>query len=865
MIDYKTTRYIMYKKTVFVIAGILFSIVSSFSQEMERDSVAPVKLPVISYSSTPRTYTIADIKVSGTENYDDFIIIGLSGLAVGDEITIPGDEIPGAIKRFWKHGLFSDIKISATKIEGIKIWLQIDLKQRPRISQINYHGVKKGEREDLEARLGLIVGNQITPNLIDRAKIFIKRYFDEKGFRDAEVTIMEKPDNAAENRNIVDIHIDKKEKIKVNKIYITGNEVLSDGKLKRTMKKTNENGDWKNLFKSKKFVVEEFEKDKDLIIEKYGEYGYRDAVITSDSIVKYDEKKVDVYLTIEEGNKYYIRNIQWIGNKLYSAEWLGQEVLSMKPGDVYNRKKLNERLEKDDDAVANIYMNNGYLFFQIEPVEVNIEQDSVDLEIRIFEGAQANINKIEIRGNDRLYEHVVRRELRTKPGALFSKDDVMRSLREIMQMGHFNPENLNPDIVPNRDNGTVDITYKLESKASDQIEFSLGWGYTGLVGRLGLKFSNFSMKNLFGMNNRRGIIPQGEGQTLSLSGQTNGSYYQSYSISFMEPWFGGKRPNTLSVGAYYSKTTNISSTYANSYYNNMFYSDPYNQNMYAYADPNTSFQVLGISLGLGKRLNWPDDFFTIYGELSYQQYKLKNWSYFIIQNGNCNNASLRIVLSRNSTDNPIFTRRGSAFSLSVSATPPFSLWDGKDYANIADHAEEKQKWIEYHKWKFNSRVFTPLTPDDKLILMARADFGLVGYYNKHKKSPFETFTVGGSGMTGYSSTYAMETVALRGYNDGSVGTQSAAYSRFVMELRYPFMLQPTSTIYGLVFLEGGNAWRDINKFNPLDIKRTAGAGIRIMLPMIGLMGLDWGYGFDKINGTRNNSGQQFHFILGQEF
>ena len=368
------------------------------------------------------------------------------------------------------------------------------------------------------------------------------------------------------------------------------------------------------------------------------------------------------------------------------------------------------------------------------------------------------------------------------------------------------------------------------------------------------------------MSNRKGILPQGDGQTLSLSGQTNGSYYQSYSISFMEPWFGGKRPNMLSVGAYYTRTTSISSSYANNYYNYL-YSNYYDSNsMYAYADPNTSFQLIGASLGLGKRLNWPDDYFTVYGEMSYQQYRMKNWGqYFIISNGNCNNLSLRVNLSRNSTDQPIFTRRGSIFSLSLNFTPPFSLWDGKDYASMTGYTEEKYKWIEYHKWKFNSKVFTPLTANEKLILMARADFGLVGYFNKHKKSPFETFDVGGSGMSGYSSTYATETVALRGYNDGAVGSQAEAYSRLVMELRYPFMLQPTSTIYGLMFVEGGNAWRDVTKFNPMDIKRSAGAGVRIILPMIGLLGIDWAYGFDKIGNSKDYSGSQFHFVLGQEF
>ncbi len=857
----------MHKKIALALIGILLSTIFSFSQDLKNDSIASDNLPVISYSATPKTYTIADIKVSGADNYDDFIVIGLSGLSIGDEVTIPGgDEISTAIKRFWRHGLFSDVKISATKIEDDKIWLLIDLKQRPRISQINYSGMKKSEREDLEARLGLVVGNQITPNLVNRAKTYIKRYFDEKGFRDADVTILQKPDSKEENKDIVDIIVDKKEKIKVHKIYIAGNEVVSDKKLKRTMKKTNEKGDIMNLFRSKKFVVDEFKKDEDLIIKRYNELGYRDAQIISDSIVKYDDKSVDVYMSVEEGELYHIRSIQWVGNTLYPSMYLN-DALSMKAGDVYNQKKIDERLlaEGDESSVANTYMNNGYLFIRIDPIEVNVANDSVDLEIRISEGRQASINKVEIQGNDRLYEHVVRRELRTKPGSLFAKDDVMRSLREIAQTGHFNPESMVPDIHPNYEDGNVDITYKLESKANDQVEFSMGWGQTGLVGKLGLRFTNFSIKNLFYPSNSKGFMPQGDGQSLSLSGQTNGRYYQSYSVSFMDPWFGGKRPNTFSVGAYYSRQTSISSSYANNYYNSL-YSNYYDDtSMYAYADPNTSFQVIGASVGLGKRLTWPDDYFTIYGEVSFQQYRMKNWDYFIVQNGNCNNLSFRVNVTRNSTDNPIYPRSGSIFSLSLNITPPFSLWDGKDYAALKDnYTEEKYKWIEYHKWKFNSKTFTPLI-NNKLVLMTRADFGLLGYFNKDKKSPFETFTVGGSGMSGYSSMYATETVALRGYEDSSLGSQTSAYTRMVLELRYPFMLQPTSTIYALAFVEGGNAWFDVRKFNPMEMKRSAGLGIRIMLPMIGLMGLDWAYGFDKIGNSRDYSGSQLHFIIGQEF
>ncbi|MEG2574167.1 MAG: POTRA domain-containing protein, partial [Bacteroides sp.] len=478
------------------------------------------------------------MKVEGVKNYEDYVLIGLSGLSVGQTITVPGEEITQAIKRYWKHGLFSNVNITATKIEGEKIFLNIALTQRPRISQINYNGIKKSEREDLEAKLGLIKGSQITPNLVDRAKLLIKKHFDDKGFKNAEVVIVQKDDISNENQVIVDINIDKKAKVKVHKITIVGNSAISAKKLKWVMKKTNEKGNLKHLFRTKKFINEKYTEDKQLIIDKYNELGYRDAQIVMDSISPYSENTVNVFIKITEGEKYYLRNITWVGNTLYPSDWLNAN-LRMKKGDVYNQKLLNQRLSSDEDAIGNFYYNNGYLFYNLDPVEVNIEKDSIDLEMRIFEGRQATINRVKINGNDRLYENVVRRELRTRPGELFSKDALERSYREIAQMGHFNPETIDVKPEPDQVNGTVDIVYNLESKANDQIEFSAGWGQTGVIGKLSLKFTNFSMKNLFHKNdNYRGILPQGDGQTLTISGQTNGQYYQSYSLSFFDPWFG---------------------------------------------------------------------------------------------------------------------------------------------------------------------------------------------------------------------------------------------------------------------------------------------------------------------------------------
>ena len=901
----------MYKGIVlfFLFLSVTFGV---FAQENGSDTAKvekPADLPVISYSLTPKKYKIADIKVTGVKNYDDFVLIGFSGLSVGDEISVPGDEVTAAVKAFWKHGLFSDVKILANKIEGDSIWLEYQLKQRPRISEVNYHGIKKGEREDLEAKLGLKKGFQITPNVLDRAKILIEKFFDGKGFKNVDVNIQQKDDMAHEGEVILDIYIDKNEKTKIHRIYFEGNNALTARQLKKAMKKTNEKfslfNDWKSsileMFSTKKFTTEEYENDKNNLISKYNEYGYRDAVLLADSVVNFNEKKVDIFLKVDEGEKYYLKDIRFVGNTKYSTDYL-MAVLGMKPGEVYNQKKLNDRLSMDEDAVSNIYFNNGYLFFNADPVEVEVENDSIALEIRIQEGPQATINRVIINGNDRLYEDIVRRELRTKPGKLFSREDLMRSVREIAQMGHFDPENMNPRPIPDPENGTVDIEYNLVSKANDQIEFSAGWGQTGVIGKLSLKFTNFSMKNFLNPKSYKGIIPQGEGQTLTLSGQTNGRYYQAYSISFLDPWFGGKRPNTLSVSAYFSKQTDISTSYlSNMYsgYNPYYYGGypyyggygyggyyggyypgygyGYNTGSYELAlNPDKSIMMFGLAAGYGKRLNWPDDFFQFMATLNYQVYMMHDWDYFLVNNGTCHNVNLELLLQRNSIDNPLYTRSGSQFSFSVAATPPFSLFDGKDYASMSDEDPEKFKMIEYHKWKFKAKVFSPLAPltvKRTPVLMTRAEFGFLGTYNKYKRSPFETFYMGGDGMTGYSSTYATETIGLRGYENGSIAGNGGyssygyAYTRLSMELRYPFILEPSSTIYGLVFAEAGNAWTDMSSYNPFDLKRSAGVGVRIFLPMIGLMGIDWAYGFDEPNysSSGKRSGSNFHFIIGQEF
>ena len=874
----KTTYNILIHFFLFLLTFVLVGQVQAQVKEVN---------PEISYASSVRMLKIGALNVSGVDGYESYMLTSISGLSVGQEIAVPGNEITEAVKKYWRHGLFSDVKIAADSIVGDSIYLHIYLKTRPRVSQINYSGLKKkSEREDMEQKLGLLKGSQVTPNMLARAKTIAQKYFEDKGFSNAEINITQREDVTEKNHVILDIDVDKKEKTKVHRIYFEGNKALTDKKIKGglfgggALKKLHEVNKLSSFLKGKKFTPERFSEDKQNLIEKYNELGYRDAVILKDSVVKYDDKHVDIYFNLYEGQKYYIRDITWVGNTVYTTDYLSA-ILGMKKGDVYNQKLLTKRLREDEDAVGNAYWNTGYLFYDLQPVEVNVVGDSIDLEMRIQEGPQAHISHVRISGNSKLYEKVVRRELRTKPGDLFSKDALMRSAREIASMGHFDQEKVNPDVKPNYEDGTVDINWDLEQKSNDQVEFSLGWGQTGVIGKIGLKLNNFSMANLFRKKGeRRGIMPVGDGETLALSAQTNGTYYQAYNASYSTAWFGGKRPIQFSVGVFYSKQTDVNSNYYNTNWQNSYYQYYYGvgsnfSNYENYYDPDKYVKMLGASIGWGKRLRWPDDYFQLSLTLAYTRYMLRNWNYFIVKNGNCNNVNLSIALARNSTDNQIFPRRGSEFTLSVTLTPPWSSFFNKDYKNLAtnpyasnysEQQQEKYRWIEYHKWKFKSRTFTSLTNGQKcLVLMTRAEFGILGHYNKYNKSPFETYYMGGDGMSGYSTSYAEETIGLRGYENGSLtpsGYEGYAYDRFSVELRYPFLLGNT-TIFGMGFVEAGNAWADATDFNPFDMKRSAGLGVRIYLPMVGLMGLDWAYGFDNVFGKKG--GSNFHFILGQEF
>ncbi len=870
--------------------------VKVFSQEAAKDSTNFS----IDYSTTPQEYVIAGIEVQGIRYLDTQVLLQISGLSVGDKIYVPGDAITNSVKKLWNHGLFSDVKILADKISGDKIWLRVVLQERPRLAEVNYSGVTKSEKDDITKKVLLLKGSQVTDNQVNTAQKAIKNIFLDKGFLNTEVKIIQRDDTTQNNSVILDINVDKKSKVKIAEIVYHGNNNLKASTLDRSMKKTKAKK-ITNFFHSKKFLGEKYTEDKVNLIKKYNEKGYRDATIVRDSVTKLEDGLVKLDIWVEEGDKYYFRSIKWVGNTVYPSEYLNA-VLGIKKGDVFDQKRLDKRTKDDEDAVSNEYLDHGYLFFNLNPVETNIESDSIDLEMRIYEGRQATIDKILISGNTKTNEHVARREIRTLPGDLFSKSDIIRTVRELSQLGHFDPESINPDVRPKPENGTVDVEYKLVEKANDQIELSGGWGARMFVGTVGLKFSNFSVRNIFNKEAWR-PLPTGDGQTLSLRAQTSGKFYKSYSLTFTEPWFGGKKPNSFTFSFSFQNVNYSANNYYNSYnnaysgyggYGGYGYS-PYGYGGYGYSpysygygsgygyNSTSSYQAsendqvqktTTAAIGYGYRLKWPDDFFTLYHEVSYQHYKLQNMaSYYYFLNdgtangdGGFNNFSFKTVFGRNSMDNPLYTRSGSSFSLGLQFTPPYSLLNGVDYSDPGLTNEERYKWIEYHKWTFKGDWFSPLTKNRNLVLHTKFEYGFLGYYDKNRKSPFEGFRVGGSGMSGYN-LYGSEIISLRGYKDYSLSNYygSNLYNKLSMELRYPVILKPSSTIYVLSFLEAGNAWNEYKYYNPFKLHRSAGVGVRIFLPMFGLMGIDWGYGFDKVAGQSDAAGSQFHFVIGQQF
>ncbi|MDR1756908.1 MAG: BamA/TamA family outer membrane protein [Culturomica sp.] len=823
-----------------------------------------VRAPEVYYSA-PKLYEIGGIEVAGVsvEQYDPQTLIQLSGLVVGSEIRIPGDAVSKGIKRLYANGLFSDVDIRLDRVTDGKAYLTIYLQERQKLSRINYTGLKKAEEGKIKERINPLPGAQVTDHMVTNLRHIVEKYLKEKGFYNTDIKVIRRDDPEKENFVILDVQVERHNKIKIDEIVLTGNSEVKTGVLKRAMKKTREKS-LVNFLKSSKYIEENYDNDKYEMLEKYNEKGYRDAVILSDSVVQISPKRVKIYVDVEEGNRYYYNNINWIGNTIYTSDQLNA-LLNIRKGDVYNKKYFSDRLNGEEDAVDKLYVNNGYLFFRAMPFETVVGTDSINVDIRIVEGPQATINRVVITGNDRTHEHVARRELYVYPGELFSREDVMRSLRELANLGHFDPEQITPDIRPDPEAGTADVIFKVTEKANDRVELSGGWGAGMIIGSLGLTFTNFSIRNIFNWETYR-PLPQGDGQTLSLKAQTNGKYYTSFSASFREPWLGGKKANSLSISTYYSRQTGYSSSYYNSYYVGN------QRDMY---DDSQLMTTFGVSVGLGRRVKWPDDFFTMYTEVSYQRYNLKNWPYYIFSNGKSNNLSFALQIQRSSIDNPLYTRKGSDFTVGLTVTPPYSLFDGLDYDRNNLRERDRYNWIEFHKWRFNGKMFMPLDKKEKLVLYAGVQYGYLGYYNRHKRSPFEGFEMGGDGMSGYS-LYGREYVGLRGYQNGSLtnagsnfiapsASDASLYSKWTMEMRYPISLAQSATIYALGFLEAGNSWYDLKEFEPFNLYRSAGIGLRVFLPMFGLLGIDWGYGFDEVPGRPGAAGGQFHFVLGQEF
>ncbi|MFO7617919.1 MAG: outer membrane protein assembly factor BamA [Bacteroidales bacterium] len=828
-----------------ILPVLLLLLLPSWSLLSQETESRPLK--VIDFTKEPREYEIGGITVSGVRYISQNILVQFTGLEVGKRILVPGEEIRQAIEKLWDQNLFSDIRITAARIEGDVIFLDIYLQEMPRLSRFSFSGVNKTEADDLREKVKLVRGNLVTPYTLQIAQNAVTNHFVNKGYLYTEVIINQRPDTTLQNTTILDIAVDKKSKVKIREIQFEGVTVFPEGKLRRAMKDTKQKA-WYNVFKASKYIEDTFIEDQDNIIAKYNELGYRDARIVKDSLYHNDDGTVGLFVGIEEGHQYFFRNISWAGNTKYSSELLSM-ALNIKKGDVYDLEVLTNRLRNDPDAVGALYMDYGYLFYSANPVEVGVESDSVDIQIVISEGPQARINNVIITGNDRTNEHVIRREIRTKPGDLFSRAAVIRSVRELAQLGFFDPEKIEPVPIPNEMDGTVDIEYKLAERANDQIEISGGWGAGMVIGTLGVRFGNFSARNFFNKESWR-PLPSGDGQNLSIRAQSNGRYYQAYSASFVEPWLGGRKPNSFSTSLYHTVQTNG----------------------YQKADPLLqSMRISGASIGLGRRLSWPDDWFTLYNQLSFQQYNLANWSYFLIKDGVSNNLSFTTTLGRNSTDQIIYPRIGSNFSLSLQITPPYSAFNGKDYSQLDN--TERYKWIEYHKWSFKSSWYTKLwgvgggeTGEVRdFVLATKAEFGYLGFYNRYARSPFESYEVGGDGMMGYSY-YGKDLIALRGYANGSLTPTAGAnlYTKFTMEMRFPISLNPNATLYALAFLEAGNAWYEFKDFNPFTMKRSAGLGVRIYLPMFGLMGVDWGYGFDDIPGGTGKNRSQFHFVLGPQ-
>ncbi len=834
----------------------------NFAQNIAVESTSEVTLDW----AKPKEYSVGGIEVECSEYTDKNIIRLLSGISIGDKVQIPGDKISEAIKNLWKQSLFEDVKIYLVKIIGDKVFLKIVVIEKPRLSKFSFRGkVKKNDADEIRGKIRLVREKVVTDYTLGYIKNIVKDFYVNKGYYHAQVEMTTEVDKTAKTPHvIVYINVNKGKKVRIQNLNINGNTVVADWKLQRKMSDSKPFRLY-TFWNSGKYLEDNLEKDLPSIISKYNSKGYRDARISKDTVYFVKKNRVNIDITIDEGHKYYFGEIKWFGNSKYRSGQL-DTILNIKKGEVFDQSYLDQKLFMNPNGydISSLYMDDGYLFFNVTPQEVNVHNDTIDLDIHMYEGKQATINKVTVMGNTKTNDHVIYREIRTRPGQLFRRSDIIRTQRELSQLGYFDPEKLGVTPTPNPADGTVDIEYRVEEKPSDQVELSGGWGGGRVVGTLGLSFNNFSMKNIFKPSSWS-PLPTGDGQKFSIRAQTNGIYYQSYNMSFTEPWLGGKKPNSLSVSAFYSM---FNTTGAKKYVNDAEGNKVLNPNR-------STMKIIGGSVGFGKRLKKPDDFFSIYTEASYNYYELTNYPYFILANGYANDFNGKINISRNSVDGPIFPKNGSNFTLLGQFTPPYSLFNGKDYSNLP--AAEKYKFIEYQKYKFTAEWFTQLTNKKagegkearNLVLRTKIGYGILGMYNsKVGVSPFERYYMGGSGLSGYQNFVAREIIALRGYTDNSLSSSNGdpICARYTMELRYPISLNPQATIFVLGFAEAGNTWAKYKDFNPFQVKRSAGFGLRVFLPMFGLLGLDYGWGFDNIPGNPNsgNGKGQFHFTLGAQ-
>jgi len=842
------------------------------------------EIPDINYS-LPMDYTIGGITVTGVQYLNSSVLISISGLQVGDKIKIPSERIRMALDKLWQQGLFEDVKIVATSVQGNQIFLDIRLTERPRLSKYNFSGIRKGEGDDLRDKIKISRGDVVTDNMLNRVRNTIKKHYIGKGYFDASVKMQQIKDTSSANNVVLNIDVDKGSKVRIEKINIIGNQNVSEYTLKSALKKTKEKGKYKvlytfqesffelfshlfkgdlktypikvqelaaknvkfRIFKASKFIENDFEEDKLAIVKKLYASGYRDATLIKDSIYKTGRNNIAIDLNVFEGRKYYYRNISFVGNNKFTAQELAL-LLGIRKGDVYNQEQLDASLQFNPTGIdiMSLFVDDGYLMCSIDPIEVNAENDSIDLQIRIKEGKQMTVNRVKVNGNTRTNDHVIIRELASRPGQLFSRSDILRSRTSLTQLKYFDQEKLDIQ-TPNIDpvNGTVDVGYKVEETSSDQLELSGGWGYGRLIGTLGVSFNNFSARNMFNKGAWK-PIPSGDGQKLSLRLQSYGKGYLSASASFTEPWLGGKRPNQLSVSSYISAFK---------------YGEKASASYYAY-------NITGLSVAFSRRLKWPDDYFNFSQSINLQHYQVDNYTLFgKQQDGLYQSYSYVLALGRQSIDAQIFPRAGSEFNVSLEMTPPYSLLAPDWFASKS--ADDKYRLVEFHQWKMNGAFYQQIIGD--LVLMARTKVGFLGKYSSDiQVTPFNRYFMGGDGMSGYSAIDGRQLIGFRGYTNESLTPPDVnggktpggtIFNKSTLELRYPLTLNPNSTIFGLVFVEAGNNWSKFKDFNPFDVRRSAGVGVRVFLPMFGLLGLDWGYGFDAIPGSPSANKGQFHFSI----